>query len=84
VAIASDDGRDDGNHVAGNAACPHRPHVQRADEPATRNEASVHEAASQETSTPASPLPFADRTQRLFGRHDVSSVQVHTCRCIRG
>jgi hypothetical protein len=27
--------------------------------------------------TTASPLPHADRIQRLFGRHDVSSVQAH-------
>lgn len=27
---------------------------------------------------PASPLPYADTVQRLFGRHDVSSIQAHT------
>jgi len=51
---------------------------QRAAEPATRDEASVQAAASQGTATPASALPFAAQIQRLFGRHDVSSVQAHT------
>lgn len=40
--------------------------------------ADVHAAAAQGIATPASPLPFADRIQRLFGRHDISSIQAHT------
>jgi hypothetical protein len=40
--------------------------------------APVHEAAERGTATPSSRMPFADRIQQLFGRHDVSSIQAHT------
>jgi hypothetical protein len=40
--------------------------------------ATVHAAAAQGIATPASTLPYAGSIQRLFGLHDVSSVQAHT------
>jgi Domain of unknown function (DUF4157)/Protein-glutamine gamma-glutamyltransferase len=40
----------------------------------------VHAAAARGVATPSSPLPFGDRIQRLFGRHDLSSVQAHSGR----
>jgi hypothetical protein len=54
--------------------------VQRCVNPESdkRDEASVHAAASQGITTPASPLPHGESIQRLFGRHDVSQVQAHT------
>jgi hypothetical protein len=42
------------------------------------DETAVHAAASRGVATPASPLPFSDTLQRVFGRHDVSSIQAHT------
>ena len=42
------------------------------------DEATVHAAAPRGVATPASPLPFSDTLQRVFGRHDVSSIQAHT------
>jgi hypothetical protein len=38
----------------------------------------VHASARAAVSGGASPLPFRDRIQALFGRHDVSGVQAHT------
>jgi hypothetical protein len=38
---------------------------------------SVREAAAHGVATPASPLPHAHTIDRLFGRHDVSSIQAH-------
>jgi hypothetical protein len=38
----------------------------------------VHAAARRGVAGPAAALPFVDRIQRLFGRHDVSRVQAHT------
>lgn len=38
----------------------------------------VHDAAARGVASPASRLPFSDAIQRLFGRHDVSSIQAHT------
>src|ERR1700733_11726600 len=38
----------------------------------------VHASAQRGIATPASPLPHADRLQRLFGRHDISKIQAHT------
>jgi hypothetical protein len=38
----------------------------------------VHAWAAQGVATPASPVPFGDTIQRLFGRHDVSSIKAHT------
>jgi hypothetical protein len=40
-----------------------------------RDETTVHAAASRGVATPASPLPFSDTLQRVFGRHDVSSIR---------
>ncbi len=52
---------------------------QRVAEPHDpRDETAVHAAASRGVAAPASPLPFSDTLQRLFGRHDVSSIQAHT------
>jgi peptidoglycan hydrolase-like protein with peptidoglycan-binding domain len=41
-------------------------------------EQGVHAAAEQGAATPTSPLPYGDKIQRSFGRHDISSVQAHT------
>jgi hypothetical protein len=38
----------------------------------------VHAAAQHGTSGAGGPLPFHDRIQRAFGRHDISGVQAHT------
>jgi hypothetical protein len=38
----------------------------------------VHAAAARGVATPSSPLPFGHRIQRLFGHHDLSSVQAHS------
>ncbi|HEX4964907.1 MAG TPA: DUF4157 domain-containing protein [Thermoanaerobaculia bacterium] len=37
----------------------------------------THQAAAEGARTPATGLPFADRVQQAFGRHDVSSIQAH-------
>lgn len=37
----------------------------------------VHAAAARGLEAPASPLPFLDRIQASFGKHDVSHVQAH-------
>src|SRR5215470_5974497 len=37
--------------------------------------AQIHGAAARGTATPASKLPYADRIQRAFGRHDISGIQ---------
>jgi len=42
-----------------------------------RDATKVHASAEQGITTPVSPLPHAESIQRLFGRHDVSSVQAH-------
>lgn len=44
---------------------------------AQRDEAQLHAAAAFGVATPASRLPFADRIQRAFGRHDISSIRAH-------
>lgn len=49
-----------------------------ADRHDQRDETAVHAAASQSVTTPASALPFSDTLQRVFGRHDISSIQAHT------
>jgi hypothetical protein len=56
------------------------PVIQRrtADKQDVGDETIVHAAASQGVATPTSPLPFSDMLQRVFGRHDVSSIQAHT------
>jgi len=41
------------------------------------DEATIHGAAARGIATPASPMPHGATIQRLFGRHDVSSVQAH-------
>jgi len=46
--------------------------------PGAASEAGVHAAAAQGIATPSSRLPHGDTIQRLFGRHDISSVQAHT------
>lgn len=38
----------------------------------------VHAAAARGVATASSQLPYLDRIQPLFGRHDISSVQAHT------
>ena len=43
-----------------------------------RNGAQIHAAAKLGTSRAGGPLPFAERIQRSFGRHDVSHVVAHT------
>lgn len=39
--------------------------------------ADVHGAAQEGTAGPGGALPFLDRIQRSFGRHDVSAIQAH-------
>jgi hypothetical protein len=39
--------------------------------------AQIHAAAARGSATPASRLPYADRIQRAFGRHDISGIQAH-------
>lgn len=52
---------------------------QRADDKhEPTDEATVQAAAPRGVATPASRLPFSDMLQRVFGRHDVSSIQAHT------
>lgn len=38
----------------------------------------IHASAQRGIVTASSPLPHADRLQRLFGRHDLSSIKAHT------
>ncbi|MBC7973387.1 MAG: DUF4157 domain-containing protein, partial [Myxococcales bacterium] len=38
----------------------------------------VHAAAAKGVATPGAALPHGDRIQKLFGPHDISSVQAHT------
>jgi Novel toxin 21/Domain of unknown function (DUF4157) len=51
--------------------------VQRRATTAGPSPASVHEAAVQGVATPSSTLPYASRISRLFGQHEVSSIQAH-------
>ena len=44
----------------------------------TRNMAQIHAAAHRGTSAAGGPLPYAERIQKSFGRHDVSGVVAHT------
>lgn len=44
---------------------------------ATEGPTEVHAAAARGTATPAVKLPYVDRIQRAFGRHDVSGIQAH-------
>lgn len=67
------------------------PHVQRKGAPHAAHDASTSAAQSHENSTsptiheiaaagasgPSGSLPFADRIQRSFGRHDVSAIRSH-------
>jgi hypothetical protein len=39
--------------------------------------AAIHASARRGLATPATQLPFRDTIQRVFGRHDVSSLQAH-------
>src|SRR4051812_4669305 len=47
-------------------------HARSSAAPAPAQDAPVHAAAARGTATPASPLPYADRIQHAFGRHDIS------------
>jgi hypothetical protein len=49
----------------------------RAEQPVIDPEA-VRRAALRGTRGAAGPLPFLDRIQRAFGRHDVARIQAHT------
>jgi hypothetical protein len=49
----------------------------RPDPAAGEADAQVRAAAARGTAMPASRLPYADRIQRAFGRHDVSGIQAH-------
>jgi hypothetical protein len=54
--------------------------VQRkvdAPEASTGPAESIHQAAQTGVSGPGSPLPYADRIQSLFGRHNISQVEAH-------
>jgi hypothetical protein len=57
--------------------------VQRAVAPAgdvgnqAQDNGRVHAAAARGTSGPSTELPYRERIQDLFGRHDVSKVQAH-------
>ena len=44
---------------------------------ASRPGDAIHAAASRGVAAPASSLPYRERIQRLFGRHDISAVQAH-------
>jgi hypothetical protein len=61
------------------AELAYRPAVQQhgGAGPGARDEAAVHAAAERGVATPATSLPHGDRIQRLFGRHDISSVRAH-------
>ncbi|HEY0478161.1 MAG TPA: DUF4157 domain-containing protein [Kofleriaceae bacterium] len=39
--------------------------------------ARAHAAAARGAATPATKLPYVDRIQRAFGRHDISGIQAH-------
>jgi hypothetical protein len=56
---------------------PYGTDVQRRATTAEPSSTSVHQAAAQGVATPSSPLPYAHTIDRLFGRHDVSSIQAH-------
>jgi serine/threonine protein kinase len=56
-------------------------HVQRRavdGDAGAQDTAAIHASAQRGIATSASPLPFADQIQRLFGRHDISGIQAHT------
>jgi hypothetical protein len=48
-----------------------------AGQPAKPGAGDVHALAAQGISGAATALPFRDRIQRLFGRHDVGGIQAH-------
>src|SRR5262245_9386314 len=54
-----------------------RSQAATADTPATATP-SVHAAAARGVAGSSHALPFGDTIQRLFGRHDISSVRAHT------
>lgn len=64
--------------VEGLEAAPAHPAVQRRGADGQTDASGVHAAAARGVATAAGPLPFVDRIQRLFGRHDLSAVQAHT------
>lgn len=43
-----------------------------------RDPTAVRAAAERGAASPASALPYADKIQRLFGHHDISSIAAHT------
>jgi hypothetical protein len=51
--------------------------VQRKVAGAAPEAAAIHASAQRGIATAASPLPYAETIQRLFGRHDVSRIQTH-------
>ncbi|QRK06085.1 DUF4157 domain-containing protein [Archangium violaceum] len=57
-----------------------RPRGQASQGGAEPDGASVHEAAKRGTRGPGGPLPDLERSQRAFGRHDVSGIAAHTDR----
>jgi len=57
---------------------PVQAHTAPEGAPGAASEDRVHAAAAQGIATPSSRLPHSDTIQRLFGRHDISSVQAHT------
>jgi hypothetical protein len=59
----------------GRAAVQRRLQQRRKRE--STNPGEVQEAAARGTSGAADSLPFADKIQKSFGRHDVSSVRAH-------
>jgi len=50
----------------------------RASESPRADHGPVHATAARGIATPGAPLPHRDTIQRVFGRHDVSSIQAHT------
>ena len=52
--------------------------VQRKAGGAEPDTAAVHASARRGIATAASPLPYAERIQQLFGRHDISGIHAHT------
>jgi hypothetical protein len=51
--------------------------VQRRTEQPGADDEQVHGAAEAGLAQPSSALPFSDRIQSSFGRHDVSGIQAH-------
>ncbi len=54
-----------------------RPQSAAAPIQAAEDPAAIHAAAARGVATPGGRLPFADRIQASFGKHDVSQLQAH-------